>query len=62
MASYNGPLTEQILIKVDPSIKAALAARATAEQTNLSAEARKALRLGLTVLQAQQNSPEVYHA
>jgi plasmid stability protein len=53
MTSYSG-LTEQVLIKMDPGLKSLLAQRALAEQTSLSAEARKAMRAGLAALEKQE--------
>ena len=48
-------LTEQMILKLDPALKAQLVQRAEEQQTSLSAVARLALRAGLAVQTSMQN-------
>ena len=50
MASYAGPLTENILFKLDPTTKAALARQAECQQLSLSALTRQVVRNYLAAL------------
>lgn len=50
MSSYNGPLNQQILVKLDPVTKAALAEEAERQQSSLSFLARLAIRAYLAGL------------
>lgn len=50
MASYAGPLTENILVKLDSATKAALASQAERQQLSLSALTRQAIRAYLAGL------------
>ena len=47
-------LTEQMILKLDPALKAQLVQRAEEQQTSLSAVARLALRAGLAAQTSQQ--------
>ena len=53
-------LTEQMILKLDPALKAQLVQRAEEQQTSLSAVARLALRAGLAAQKSQQ-VVEVHH-
>ena len=48
-------LTEQMILKLDPALKAQLVQRAEEQQTSLSAVARLALRAGLAAQASMQN-------
>ena len=48
-------LTEQMILKLDPALKAQLVQRAEEQQTSLSAVARLALRAGLAAQTSMQN-------
>ena len=60
MASYSGPLTEMVVVKIDPLTKARLAQQAKHDQTNLSAVTRRAIKAYLATCQVPTN--EVQHA
>ena len=60
MASYVGPMTEQVLVKMDPNTKKALASQAERQQLSLSALTRLAIHAYLTGLN-QSPAMENHH-